>query len=109
MNHIRGTLLAAAALLSIYATASFFTAFDTDFKVSAILAILCLCSVPFIDYHQAEHDAQIAMGRAEVWMRRDTELRECDCGESFEVLPTAPAYMVCPTCAVGEFSDERFA
>lgn len=73
-NLVRGALIIVAGLLSLYATASLWAGFGTDFVVSAVLAILALGGVVLIDHLDAEHDRKIRRERDEVWARREAEL-----------------------------------
>jgi hypothetical protein len=75
MTHLVSLLVTAAALLTLYATASFLTGFDADFKTSALLAILCLGSVIALEHREHERRRRMTEYRAGVWDRRDRQAR----------------------------------
>lgn len=65
-------LIIAAAVLTLYAPASFLTGFDADFEKSAFLAALCLVCVVLLN--RAEYMRSLrASTRQSVWARRDRE------------------------------------
>jgi len=72
MNKLATLLIIAAALLTLYATASFLTGFDTDFQNSALLAALCLVCVVLLNRAQYLRSLR-ALTRQSVWARRDRE------------------------------------
>lgn len=70
-------LIVAAAAATFWAAISWVTGFDADFRVAAIVAILCLGATQFLDYRSSEQLRQRYLwecGREAVWERRE---REC--------------------------------
>jgi hypothetical protein len=66
-------LLLIAFWATIWAAIAFFTGFEADFKVAAIVAALSLGGVFWLD-HLAKERERMAHGRDAVWRRRIEEL-----------------------------------
>lgn len=73
MHHrVKSVLILVAAFASGWAAVSSVFGLDADFKVAFVAALLCLGGVFVIDHRGAERE-RMALGRQQVWDRRDFE------------------------------------
>lgn len=75
MIRLQGPLIAVAAILTLYATASFMTGFNADFEVSAGLAALCVVAAIAIEHVDHGRRRRMQEGRDAVWQRRIKEMK----------------------------------
>ena len=66
-------LTAIATVAVIYATIALFGGHNDDFKVAALIAVVCLAAVLALDFIEHERKRHMAQYRADVWARRDRE------------------------------------
>lgn len=72
MTHpFKYVLIVAALVATFWAAISWVTGFDADFRVAAVVAIVCLGLPHLLDYRVSE---ELRCGREAVWERRE---REC--------------------------------